>query len=45
LAAARDLASPALVFVEPTHFDSANVPASLQPSAADVRRLGEQLFG
>jgi hypothetical protein len=45
LAAARGLAGPAFVFVEPKHFDTANLPDGLQNSADDVRRLRAQLFG
>ena len=44
LAAARGLASPALVFVEPKHFDPSDLPANLQSSASDFERLRSQLF-
>jgi hypothetical protein len=43
LAAARGLASPAFVFVEPKLFDEP--PASLQSSAAELAHLRARLFG
>jgi hypothetical protein len=45
LATARRLTSPALVFVEPKHFDTTNLPASLLPSAKELQHLSAQLFG
>jgi hypothetical protein len=44
LAAARGLASPAVLFVEPRHFDAAKLPACLQPAANDLHHLRARLF-
>ncbi|MCI0333328.1 MAG: hypothetical protein L0228_08915 [Planctomycetes bacterium] len=45
LAQARGLTSPALLFVEPQHFDTHNFPAELKSSATELRQLRERLFG
>jgi hypothetical protein len=45
LAVSSGLASQALLFVEPQHFDSANLPRGLQASGNDLQRLRERLFG
>jgi hypothetical protein len=45
LAAARGVAVPAMLFVDPKHFDTANLPASLDASANEVRRLRALIFG
>lgn len=45
LAASRGLASQALVFVEPQHFDSANLPQVMVASANELHRLRDRLFG
>jgi hypothetical protein len=45
LAEARGLTSPAILFVEPEHFDEATLPANLSASAGDLRQLSERLFG
>ena len=44
LSAARGLPSPALLFVEPKHFDPSTLPATLQPAARDLQHLRAQLF-
>lgn len=44
LAAARGLKLPAALFVEPEYFDMANLPAALQPSAKELRKLRHKLF-
>jgi hypothetical protein len=44
LAEARGLTSPAMLFVEPEHFDEATLPASLSASVRDLRQLSAQLF-
>ncbi len=44
LAEARGLASSALLFVEPQHFDTQNLPAELRPCANKLRQLRERLF-
>lgn len=44
LAAARDLKHPATLFVEPEHFDTANVPPALKASASQIRKLRRRLF-
>jgi hypothetical protein len=45
LAAAHGVSDPAILFVNSTHFDAASLPASLQPSANQVKMLRNQLFG
>ncbi|MEX2309403.1 MAG: hypothetical protein WD738_17520 [Pirellulales bacterium] len=45
LAAARGLAGPALLFIEPKYFDPSSLPPSLKPAANDLQRLRHQLFG
>jgi hypothetical protein len=45
LAAAQGLATPAILFVEPKHFDTANLPPDLQSAAKDVQRIRAHLFG
>ncbi len=44
LAAARGLPNPTMLFVEPKHFDSANLPDDLKPSADEVGQLRNRLF-
>jgi hypothetical protein len=44
LAAARGVASPALLFVEPNYFDASTLPSGLQPAAKDLQRLRQLLF-
>lgn len=44
LAAARGLKFPAMLFVEPEHFDMTNVPSALKASAAELRQLCHKLF-
>jgi|tagenome__1003787_1003787.scaffolds.fasta_scaffold20497348_2 hypothetical protein len=44
LAAARDVKSPATLFVEPEYFDATNLPTPLQPSAKELRKLRHKLF-
>jgi len=44
LAVARSLKSPAMLFVEPEHFDMTNVPPTLKASAAELRLLRHKLF-
>jgi hypothetical protein len=44
LAAARGLPSAALLFVEPEHYDTSNLPANLQPAASELQRLHDQFF-
>jgi hypothetical protein len=45
LAAARGIAEPARLFLEPKHFDEAHLPESQQPVADEIRRLRDRLFG
>jgi hypothetical protein len=44
LAAARGVANPTLLFIEPQHFDAQSLPAELKDSAAELRRLRAKLF-
>ncbi len=44
LAASRKLPSPALLFVEPQHFDPTTLPRTLQPAAKELQRVRAQLF-
>jgi hypothetical protein len=44
LAAGRGLKLPATLFVEPEYFDTTNLPAALQPSAKELRKLHHELF-
>jgi hypothetical protein len=44
LAVARGLENPALIFVKPDCFDPADLPRHLAPSAAELRKLFQQLF-
>jgi len=44
LAMARGLPSPAVLFVEPRHFDEASLPESLKVSAIQLLELRRQLF-
>jgi hypothetical protein len=44
LAAARSLSDPALLFVEPRHFDITHLPDQLRQSAEQIRRLRDRLF-
>ena len=44
LAKIRQLEHPAQLFLEPTWFDMANVPASLQPFRPQLAELKQQLF-
>jgi hypothetical protein len=44
LALARGVANPALLFVEPQHFESQGLPAEMQDSAAELRQLRAKLF-
>jgi hypothetical protein len=44
LAAARHVADPAMLFVNSGHFETANLPENLNPSADEIRKLHERLF-
>jgi hypothetical protein len=44
VAAAHQIASPALLFVQPGYFDTSNLPASLAPNAKELQTLHDQLF-
>jgi hypothetical protein len=44
LAAARGLKCPTTMFVEPEYFDMTNVPATLKPSAVELRQLRHKIF-
>jgi hypothetical protein len=44
LARERKLPTPALLFVEPKHFDTSDLPADLQSAANELQRLRAQLF-
>jgi hypothetical protein len=44
LAAVRSLSEPALLFVEPRHFDIAHLPDELRQSAEEIWRLRDRLF-
>lgn len=44
LAAARDLKSAAILFVEPEYFDLTNLPVALKPAAQELRQLRHNLF-
>ena len=44
LAEARGVANPAMLFVEPQHFDAKSLPAELKSSAKELRRVHETLF-
>ncbi len=45
LAKCRELPHPAQLFLEPSWFDPANVPASLQPFRPQLTQLKQRLFG
>lgn len=45
LAHARGLTNPALLFVEPQHFDAASLPVEWRESASELERIRERLFG
>lgn len=45
LAEARGAIDPAVLFVEPQHFDTRNLPPELKESASELRTLNETLFG
>ena len=44
LAEARGVANPAMLFVEPQHFDAKSLPAELKSSAKELRRVHKTLF-
>jgi hypothetical protein len=44
LAEARGVANPAMLFVEPQHFDTKGLPSELRSSAKELRQLSERLF-
>lgn len=44
LAEARDVANPAMLFIEPQHFDAKSLPGELKSSSKELRRIGEMLF-
>jgi hypothetical protein len=44
LAALRGLAHPAELFVEPSHFEAADLPPALQASARDLGQFRHRLF-
>ena len=44
LAEARGLANPAVLFVEPKHFDVKTLPAELKPSAGELQQIRNHLF-
>jgi hypothetical protein len=45
LSTARALNNPAMLFVEPQHFETKNLPPHLKTSAAELRALRAKLFG
>jgi hypothetical protein len=45
LAAARGVADPATLFVEPRHFDPQCLPREMKADAQELRLLNEILFG
>ena len=45
LAAAQGISEPAMLFVDSSSFESAGLPAALQPRANEIRTLRNQLFG
>jgi hypothetical protein len=45
LAAARRLKNPSLLFVEPAHFESSNLPHAMQHAADELQLLRDQIFG
>jgi hypothetical protein len=45
LASARGVAEPARLFIEPKHFEVAQLPETLRASAEQIRRLRNRLFG
>jgi hypothetical protein len=44
LASARGITEPARLFIEPKHFESANLPESLRLAEDEIRRLRDRLF-
>jgi hypothetical protein len=44
LAEARGLTNPAMLFVEPQHFEAKSLPAELKSSAKELRQISEMLF-
>jgi hypothetical protein len=44
IAAARGLTNPALLFVEPAHWDRASLPTSLRSANAELQRLRAAIF-
>jgi hypothetical protein len=44
LASTRRLANPAMLFMQPEHFETTTLPAHLQPSANKIQKLRETLF-
>ena len=44
LADALQLAQPAEVFLQPAHFQSAQIPTALRNEAAEIEALGKRLF-
>jgi hypothetical protein len=45
LAAAHGITNPALLFVEPQHFDLKSLPAETRISPTELRKLRQKLFG
>jgi len=45
LAAARNIATPALLFVDPQHFDAKTLPTAIRASETELGRLHDRLFG
>ncbi|HEY3395883.1 MAG TPA: hypothetical protein VGK58_24485 [Lacipirellulaceae bacterium] len=44
LAAARGLTNPSLLFVEPRHFETTDLPPALQAAGTELQRLHDRLF-
>jgi hypothetical protein len=44
LAAARGIAEPARLFIEPKHFDPVDLPADLLRAAGKIQRIRDRLF-
>jgi hypothetical protein len=45
LAAARGVADPATLFVEPRYFDPQSLPRELKTATKELRSLNEIIFG
>jgi hypothetical protein len=44
LAEARGVSNPAMLFIEPQHFDATSLPVELKSSSKELRQIGEMLF-